>query len=139
MKGFVYDIQRFAIHDGPGIRTLVYMKGCPLRCLWCSSPQTQKTSTEILHVEIKCKKCGRCVEICPNEVITLSENDGIKINRELCDRCGQCIESCTNQALLLVGKYLTVDELFQEVAKDSPFYRRSYGGVTVGGGDPTLQ
>ena len=139
MKGFVYDIQRFAIHDGPGIRTLVYMKGCPLRCLWCSSPQTQKTSTEILHVEIKCKKCGRCVEICPNEVITLSENDGIKINRELCDRCGQCIESCTNQALLLVGKYLTVDELFQEVAKDSPFYRRSNGGVTVGGGEPTMQ
>ena len=132
-------MQRFAIHDGPGIRTLVYMKGCPLRCLWCSSPQSQKPSPEILHIELNCKKCGRCVEACPVEAITLSEEEGVKIDRELCTSCGKCVEACPNQALELVGNYMTVEELFREVNKDSPFYRRSNGGVTVGGGESTMQ
>ncbi len=115
------------------------MKGCPIRCLWCSSPQSQKPSPEILHIELNCKKCGRCVEVCPIEVIRLSEEDGIKIDRELCTSCGQCVEACPNQALELVGNYMAVEELFQEVDKDSPFYRRSNGGVTVGGGESTMQ
>ena len=115
------------------------MKGCPIRCLWCSSPQSQKPSPEILHIELNCKKCGRCVEACPIEVITLSQEEGVKIDRELCTSCGQCVEACPNQALELVGNYMTVEELFQEVDKDSPFYRRSNGGVTVGGGEPTMQ
>ena len=132
-------MQRFAIHDGPGIRTLIYMKGCPLKCLWCSSPQTQKPSTEILHIELNCKKCGRCIEICSNNAITLSNNEVIKIDRKLCTSCGDCVENCLNQALKLAGKDITVEELFQEVNKDSPFYRRSNGGVTVGGGEPTMQ
>ena len=110
IKGFIYDIQRFAIHDGPGIRTLIYMKGCPLKCLCCSSPQTQKPSQEILHVELKCKKCGRCVEACPIEVITFSEIDGVMIERELCTSCGHCVESCLNQAMNLVGKYMTIEK-----------------------------
>ncbi len=139
VKGLVSDIQRFAIHDGPGIRTLVYMKGCPIRCPWCSSPQTQKASFEILHIELNCKKCGRCVEVCPLEAITLSEEEGWKINRELCTNCGDCVDACPNQALELVGKWMTVEELFREVNKDSSFYRRSNGGVTVGGGEPTMQ
>ena len=139
MKGFVYDLQRFAIHDGPGIRTLVYMKGCPLKCLWCSSPQTQKSKPEILHNEINCKKCGRCVDICPVHVITFSDEDGIIINRELCTDCGECVETCPNQGLKLIGSQMTFEELFQDVNKDSPFYRRSNGGVTVGGGEPTMQ
>ncbi len=132
-------MQRFAIHDGPGIRTLVYMKGCPLTCLWCSTPQSQKNTFEVLHIELHCKKCGRCVEACPVEVITLSEEEGVQIDRELCNGCGQCVEDCPNQALELLGKYMTVEELFREVDKDSPFYRRSNGGVTVGGGEPTMQ
>ena len=139
LKGLVYSIQRFAIHDGPGIRTLVYMKGCPLRCLWCSSPQSYKMALEILHIELHCQKCGRCVEACPVGVITLSEEEGWKINRELCTSCGQCVEACPNQALELVGNYMTVGELYQEVDKDSPFYRRSNGGVTMGGGEPMMQ
>ena len=139
LKGLVHDIQRFAIHDGPGIRTLIYMKGCPIRCLWCSSPQTHTASLEILHIELNCQKCGRCVEVCPLKAITLSEEEGWQIDRELCDVCGQCVEACTNQALELVGYYTTVEELFREVEKDSPFFRRSNGGVTVGGGEPTMQ
>jgi pyruvate formate lyase activating enzyme len=139
MKGLIYDIQRFAIHDGPGIRTLVYMKGCPLRCLWCSTPQTQKSSSEILYIESNCKKCLTCVNVCPNKAIQLSDKGKIKINRNLCDTCGQCVESCQNQALKLVGNHRTVEELYQDVMKDSPFYRRSNGGVTIGGGEPTMQ
>ena len=94
LKGFVYSVQRFAIHDGPGIRTLVYMKGCPSKCLWCSSPQSHEALPEILYIELHCKKCGRCVETCPIEVITLSEEEGVKIDRELCTGCGQCVEAC---------------------------------------------
>ncbi|MHA2128864.1 MAG: glycyl-radical enzyme activating protein [Promethearchaeota archaeon] len=138
-KGFVYDLQRFAIHDGPGIRTLVYMKGCPLKCLWCSSPHTQKPKIEIMQNEIDCRKCGKCIEVCPVHVISVSEGDEIIIDRELCTSCGQCVETCPNQALKLVGYHITPEELFQEVNKDSPFYRRSNGGVTVGGGEPTMQ
>ncbi len=136
--GLVYNIQKFAIHDGPGIRTLIYMKGCPLNCLWCSSPQSQKSSPEIMYLEVNCKKCGRCVEACPQEVMSLSD-EGIQINRELCTNCGLCAERCLNGALDLVGKKMSVEELFQEVKRDSGFYRRSGGGVTVGGGEPTMQ
>ena len=139
MKGLIYDMQRFAIHDGPGIRTLIYMKGCPLKCLWCSSPQTQKPSTEILHIELNCKKCGSCIEVCSNNAITISDKNGIQIDRKLCKSCGECVETCLNQALKLAGNKVTVEELFKEVNKDSPFYRRSNGGITVGGGEPTMQ
>ncbi len=139
MKGLIYDIQRFAIHDGPGIRTLVYMKGCPLKCLWCSTPQTQKSSPEIIYIESNCKKCQRCVDDCPNKAIKLSDKGKIKIDRKLCNTCCQCVETCQNQALKLVGNQRTVEELFQDVMKDSPFYRRSNGGVTIGGGEPTMQ
>ena len=132
-------MQRFAIHDGPGIRTLIYMKGCPLKCLWCSSPQTQKPSTEILHIELNCKKCGSCIEVCSNNAITISDKNGIQIDRKLCKSCGECVETCLNQALKLAGNKVTVEELFKEVNKDSPFYRRSNGGITVGGGEPTMQ
>jgi pyruvate formate lyase activating enzyme len=139
MKGLVYDLQKFAIHDGPGIRTLVYMKGCPLNCLWCSSPQTQGSKPEILHNELNCKKCGGCVEVCPIQVITFSEEGDILFDRDLCTECGECVEFCPNQALKLAGDYLTVEELFKDVNKDAPFYRRSNGGITVGGGEPTMQ
>lgn len=138
MKGKVYDIQKFAIHDGPGIRTLVFMLGCPLKCLWCSTPQTQKPSPEILYIESNCKKCLRCVDECPEKVITFSD-EKIKIDRKLCTTCGQCVDVCPNQALKIVGDQRTVEELFQDVMKDNPFYRRSGGGVTIGGGEATMQ
>ncbi len=139
MKGVIYNLQRFAIHDGPGIRTLVYMKGCPIRCSWCSTPQTQKSTFELLHVETHCRKCGRCVEACPIDAIALSEAAGISIDRKSCTLCNDCVEACPNQAYESAGQFMTVEELFKEIQKDSPFYRRSNGGVTVGGGEPTLQ
>ncbi|MCK5299134.1 MAG: glycyl-radical enzyme activating protein [Candidatus Heimdallarchaeota archaeon] len=139
MKGLIYDIQRFAIHDGPGIRTLVYMKGCPLKCLWCSTPQTQKSSPEILYIEPNCKKCLHCVDECPKKAIKFTDKEKIKIDRKLCNTCGQCVDTCPNQALKLVGDQRTVEELYKDVMKDNPFYRRSNGGVTIGGGEPTMQ
>ncbi len=138
-KGLVYNLQNFAIHDGPGIRTLVYMKGCPLNCTWCSSPQTQKRGFDILHLETHCTVKGRCVEVCPLDAITLSAEEGFVIDRTVCDYCGKCVEACPEQALELAGGYMTVEELFKEVDKDSAFFRRSNGGVTVGGGEATMQ
>ncbi|MFX1325794.1 MAG: glycyl-radical enzyme activating protein [Promethearchaeota archaeon] len=137
--GFIYDLQRFAIHDGPGIRTLVYMKGCPLKCLWCSSPQTQNSKPEIMRNEVNCKMCGKCMEICPDHLITITDENEIKFDRDRCTNCGKCVETCPNQALKLIGYHVTFEDLFQEVNKDSPFYRRSNGGITVGGGEPTMQ
>jgi pyruvate formate lyase activating enzyme len=139
LKGLVYDLQHFAIHDGPGIRTLVYMKGCPLKCLWCSTPQTQKGTFEIIHIETNCQECGRCVETCPVDAITISEDTGLQIDRKRCTHCADCVEACPHQALEFAGKHMTVEELFKEIDKDSPFYRRSNGGVTIGGGEATMQ
>ena len=139
MRGFVSDIERFAIHDGPGIRTLVFMKGCPLRCLWCSSPHTQNLLPEILHDEARCQKCGRCIEACAPGAIALLQDGRMKIHRKLCTSCGNCVEACPNQAFELVGRHMTVEELFNEVKRDSHYFRRSNGGVTVGGGEPAMQ
>jgi pyruvate formate lyase activating enzyme len=115
------------------------MKGCPLTCLWCSTPQTQERAFEILHIETHCQACGRCREICPIDAITFSEEEGVKIDRKHCNHCSDCIEACPNQALEFAGNYMTVEQLYKEVEKDTPFYRRSGGGVTVGGGEPTTQ
>lgn len=138
IKGLIYSIQKFAVHDGPGIRTLIYMKGCPLSCVWCSSPQSQKPEPEIIYYEVRCKKCGSCIEACPVKAISMTE-DGIKIDRVICNGCGECAEICQNQALEFAGREVTVAELFGEINKDSGFFRRSGGGITVGGGEPTMQ
>jgi pyruvate formate lyase activating enzyme len=139
ITGLVYDLQRFAVHDGPGIRTLVYMKGCPLTCLWCSSPHTQKKAPEILHIETNCKKCGLCLEVCQTGAISFSDEEGPVIDRNLCNCDALCVEACPGRARELAGSPMTPTELFEEVDKDSAFYRRSNGGVTVGGGEPTMQ
>ncbi len=139
LQAIICNMERFAIHDGPGIRTLVFFKGCPLRCRWCSSPHTQKTTPEIFHNGTRCQSCGLCVENCPEEAVEFSKIDGIIINRELCAGCGQCADFCPGQARELTGRQVTVEELFKEVEKDSSFYRRSGGGVTVGGGEATMQ
>lgn len=132
-------IERFTIHDGPGIRTLVFMKGCPLRCLWCSSPHTQNVYHELLYDNRLCQNCRCCIAACPSDAIKAHPKDGIIINKDLCNPCDNCSRVCQGEALELVGRQFTPEQLLHEVIKDSHFYFRSQGGITIGGGEPTLQ
>ena len=132
----VFDIERFAIHDGYGIRTLVFMKGCPLSCVWCSNPESQKMQPEIMLYPEKCISCGKCIEDCPyGEDL----KDSWPETRGLCVGCGDCTARCYAEARVLVGREMTLDEVFYEVSRDTAFYQSSGGGVTVGGGEPTMQ
>lgn len=141
--GRVFNIQRYSIHDGAGIRTLVFLKGCPLRCLWCSNPESQKSISELGFIESRCtgaETCGvPCVSICSVEAIRLNGQNKPVIDRERCDTCGKCAEACTQDALKVVGREMSVDEVLAEVEKDRIFYRRSGGGITIGGGEPLAQ
>jgi len=137
-KGVVFNIQRYSIHDGPGIRTTVFMKGCPLRCLWCQNPESQVMQPEIFLNSEKCTGCGRCVQVCPEEAIEIYEGRS-NTNRELCRGHGKCAEVCPNEARNLMGRYITAREVFQEVNSDTIFYQGSGGGVTLSGGDPLAQ
>lgn len=139
LQGLVCSLERFATHDGPGIRTLVYMKGCPLNCQWCSSPHTRQRTPEILYTKARCQASGACVDVCPENALQLTEDDGLRIDRERCNTCGLCLEACNSRAFEISAAEMSVDELFKEIEKDSSFYRRSNGGVTVGGGELTMQ
>ena len=138
-QGIVCSLERFATHDGPGIRTLVYMKGCPLTCVWCSSPHTQSKLPDLLYTSSCCIGSDDCIAICPEKALQRSAGEPLQIDRDLCNACGICVEACTSRALEISGQSMTVDELFREVDKDSSFYRRSNGGVTVGGGELAMQ
>ena len=137
-KALISDIQRYCLHDGPGIRTTVFFKGCPLSCLWCSNPETQCMQPELSYFRSKCTNCSTCVSCCPVNAISKVE-DGIEINRKICNLCGICSENCLGNALKIIGKWMTVEEVVHELVKDVPFYRRTNGGVTVSGGSPTMQ
>jgi len=137
-RGVIFNIQTYSIHDGPGIRTTVFMKGCPLTCLWCQNPESQKLPPEIFFDSEKCTGCGKCVEACPNGAIEISDGRS-RTNRELCTGQGKCAEVCPNEARNLMGKYVTAGEVFQKVKKDEIFYQRSGGGVTLSGGEPSAQ
>ena len=135
--GLIFDIQRFSTHDGPGIRTTVFFKGCPLRCLWCHNPESQSIHPEIMFAPDKCIGCGRCFKACPEGAIR-PDVPG-RIMREKCTGCGRCAEACVSGALSLAGRFYTIDEVVREVEKDSVFYKTSGGGVTVSGGEPLVQ
>lgn len=143
VTGRIFNIQRYSIHDGAGIRTLVFLKGCPLRCLWCSNPESQKGTSELGFLAARCSgaaTCGApCVEACPLEAIGLDANGRAVLDRRVCDVCGKCAEVCAEEAFKLVGRAMSVAEVLREIEKDRPFYRRSGGGVTVGGGEPLAQ
>jgi glycyl-radical enzyme activating protein len=138
-KGLVFNIQKFSVHDGPGIRTTVFMKGCPLHCLWCSNPESQDFSPNLLVRDILCKGCGACVEVCPQEAITLTLETGREIDRQKCDRCLKCVPACIYHSLNACGNYMEVNEILSEVLKDRLFYKNSGGGVTVSGGEALSQ
>ncbi|MDF1513177.1 MAG: glycyl-radical enzyme activating protein [Anaerolineae bacterium] len=137
-SGIVTNIQRFSIHDGPGIRTTVFLKGCNLRCFWCHNPETWNPKPELQLFLNKCIGCGECFKVCPNgchEIV-----DGLRqFNRLRCTGCGTCTETCYAEALVLAGEEMTVDQVMQEVLADKAFYETSNGGITLSGGEPALQ
>ena len=137
--GCVFNIERFAIRDGPGIRTTVFLKGCPLRCLWCANPESMSEAPQLFYLENLCTRCYRCVEACPNRATIKTPKGAIEINRSLCKACGKCVEACPNKAREISGKLMTVEEVLEEVRKDALFYQNSGGGVTFSGGEPTHQ
>lgn len=133
----VLSITRMTIHNGPGIRTLVLFKGCPLRCLWCSTPESQNQNPEIVVYPDKCTLCDQCIQICPLGAIAYV-NECICINRNLCNNCGKCSEVCYAEAVKILGKFITMRELLAEVIKDQVIFKHSHGGVTLSGGEPLL-
>ena len=134
----IFDIQKYSIHDGSGIRTLVFLKGCPLECLWCSNPESQKKDIEVVYFNEKCIQCNSCILSCPVGAITLGKGGVLSIDYEKCLSCGNCKESCYAEALKNVGVEYDVDRLMIEIKKDIPFYKNSNGGVTFSGGEPLL-
>lgn len=136
--GVVFDIQRFSVHDGPGIRTTVFLKGCPLRCWWCHNPESWNIQPEILYWHSNCIGCQKCLVICPQRAL-YRLNSKIRFYRSRCDLCGECVEVCNSKALVWVGKKMSVDQVMNQVLRDKIYYKNSGGGVTISGGEPTSQ
>jgi glycyl-radical enzyme activating protein len=136
--GTIFDIKKFAIHDGPGIRTTVFFKGCSLRCVWCHNPESIDKEQELFYTQSKCIACGACVEVCP-EGCHAMKNGVHEFVRDNCTVCGKCVEVCHAGALELVGKEMSSDAVMTEVLKDRAFYETSGGGMTLSGGEPMLQ
>lgn len=137
-QGIVYNIQRYSIHDGPGIRTTVFLKGCPLNCWWCHNPESQSFKPEIMYNKDSCIVCGSCIQSCQEGAIKIAAGIVVRsISR--CKLCGNCVRSCLVGAQELVGREMTVDEIIKEVEKDIIFYDQSGGGVTLSGGEPLMQ
>lgn len=137
-SGRVFDVQRFSLHDGPGIRTVIFLKGCPLRCSWCANPESQQAGPQIAWFESLCVSCGRCVEACPQGAVSMDAGR-VRTDRRLCTAWGECAAACSRGARRLMGREATVDEVMEEVRRDAVFYRRSGGGVTFSGGEPLAQ
>ncbi|NLE45847.1 MAG: glycyl-radical enzyme activating protein [Chloroflexi bacterium] len=136
--GVIFNIQRFSIHDGPGIRTTVFFKGCPLRCFWCHNPEGLRLQPELHFFPDRCIGCGECVTTCPRGAHVLEQGTHV-FHRDLCIACGRCADTCYTNALELTGRHMTVHEVLEEVLRDRAFYDTSGGGVTLSGGEPLLQ
>ncbi|MBQ3276413.1 MAG: glycyl-radical enzyme activating protein [Oscillospiraceae bacterium] len=137
-SGTIFNIQRYSIHDGCGIRTILFLKGCPLHCPWCSNPESQSSAPEITFAKDKCIGCGYCVKECGTGALALDQGR-ISLRRDLCSKCGKCTGACYAHALEMAGQTITVEEAFEEIEKDALFYKASKGGVTLSGGEPLMQ
>ena len=135
----VFDIKKFAVHDGPGIRTTIFLKGCSLSCAWCHNPEAMSPRPELAFYDTRCIACGACVAVCPEGAQLLTDEGERGYDRDLCVRCGTGVEHCHAEAMVMLGHEMTVDEAMGEIRKDAPFYETSGGGVTVSGGEPLLQ
>ncbi len=136
--GIITEIKRFATHDGPGIRTAVFMKGCPLKCRWCSNPETINLDPQLYFIQKRCKDFGACISVCPEKAISADAKNIILLNREKCTECFLCVENCMNNAFQQIGKEYSTEEIIREIKKDIPFYGND-GGVTLSGGEPLFQ
>ncbi len=137
-KGVIFNFQKLSIHDGPGIRTVVFFKGCPLRCQWCANPESQEVKPELACFTNRCIECGYCVVVCPQHAVTLNGKVST-IDRDKCDMCLKCVDECCTNSKQVVGKEYTVEEVMTEIMKDKEFYDKSGGGVTFSGGEPLMQ
>lgn len=137
LTGTVFDIQRFSLHDGPGIRTIVFLKGCPLSCQWCSNPESQTNRPDIMYKQEVCFHCGRCIAVCKRGAVGPEHRTWV--NRDLCSGCGECANACPAGALTLKGRTMSVQQVIRELKKDATTYRRSGGGITLSGGEPLVQ
>ncbi len=137
-KGIVTDIHRFSLHDGPGIRTTVFLKGCNMRCGWCHNPENIDRNIQIEYFKDKCIQCGNCFNVCNNNVHQINYNQHI-IKYDMCKKCGKCIEKCYTEALVMIGRKMTVKDVYSEIKQDINYYNQSGGGVTISGGEVFLQ
>jgi len=141
-QGYVFNIQHYSLHDGPGIRTLVFLKGCPLRCKWCSNPESQEKQRQLAYNANKCiaaSGCIECLKVCKYGAVKKLENNEIYIDRNLCEECYSCTDVCPSKSLSVFGSVMSVNEVLDIVEKDSIFYSRSNGGMTLSGGEPFQQ
>lgn len=138
MKGIIFDIQKFALHDGPGIRTVVFLKGCPFNCVWCCNPESINPDPQLAFDENKCNNCGLCSGECPHGVLKKS-NETLTVDFEACNGCGKCIDHCSKEALKIYGYESDTASILKEVMKDADYFQNSGGGITLSGGDPLFQ
>lgn len=136
---YTINIQRFSIHDGAGIRTTVFFKGCPLSCAWCHNPESQRYTRELMEDQERCTGCGACIVACPQKAIAMTADGHVKTDRKLCTVCGHCVDRCIHNARNTVGIQYTVQELVQKLLRDQIFYETSDGGVTLSGGEVMVQ
>lgn len=139
ITGLIFNVQRFSLHDGPGIRTTVFLKGCPLRCFWCHNPEGLHPWPEVQFFPGRCVGCGECEKVCPQGAQQVLADGRRFYDRGRCTQCGACVEACVAESLRLVGKRVTLDEALGEVLADRAFYETSGGGVTLSGGEPFIQ
>lgn len=138
VTGVIFNVQRYSTEDGPGIRTTVFIKGCPMYCPWCHNPEGLDSGPELMWYDVRCIAARECLEVCPQDALTLTP-EGMVIDRERCDGCGDCEEACPAAALEVIGKERTAADVAAEALRDKVFYEKSGGGVTLSGGEPALQ